>query len=106
MHCKKASEQLEHLTYSYNGHNAPCVENVMLSATYMKAAEDSLFRVKTAQALTHLNFASKELNELSMAPQCAYFAPKIKPFLTTITQLKVEIEMLDSDFLMSLSGQK
>lgn len=93
MHCDQVSKQLEQL--ASNNRNAPCVENVALSATYLDAATKNLWRAKTPQALMHLNFASKELNEMSHMPQCAYFTPKIKPYLVTMVQLKVEMEMLD-----------
>ena len=93
MHCDQVSRQLEQL--ANNNRNVPCVENVALSATYLDAATKNLWHAKTPQALMHLNFASKELNVMSGMPQCAYFIPKIKPFLVTLVQLKVEIEMLD-----------
>lgn len=95
IHCDQVSKQLEQL--ANNNRNAPCVENVALSATYLDAATKNLWRAKTPQALMHLNFASKELNEMSHMPQCGYFAPKIKPYLVTLVQLKVEIEMLDQN---------
>lgn len=93
VHCEVVSRQLEQLAYS--NRNASCVENVTLSATYLGAAAKNLWRNNPSQALMHLNFASKELSEMYAAPQCAWFAPKIRPYLTSLIQLKVEMEMLD-----------
>lgn len=93
MHCDQVSRQLEQM--ASNNRNAPCVENIALSAVYLDATARNLWHTKTPQALMHLNLASKELNMMSRMPQCAYFAPKINPYLVTMIQLKVEIEMLD-----------
>jgi len=92
-HCRDISEAL--LRLAHWNKTAPCTESVELSAKYLELAANSVRQDQIPYALMHLNFATKELNDLSNRTQCAYFAIKIKPHLVTLAQLSVDVESLD-----------
>ena len=92
-HCRDTSEAL--LRLSHWNKTAPCTESVELSAKYLELAANSVRQDQIPYALMHLNFAMKELNDLSNRTQCAYFAIKTKPHLVTLAQLSIDVESLD-----------
>lgn len=92
-HCRDTSAELMRLAH-WNK-TAPCVESVELSAKYLELAANSIRQDEIPYALMHLNFASKELNDLSNRTQCAYFAIKTKPHLVKLAQLSIDVESLD-----------
>lgn len=94
MHCQIASEQLVDLTL--RNRDVTCVENVSLTATYLEAAAQNAWRNKTDQALMYVDMASNELNDITLDKRCAYLATKVKPFIATVKQIKVEMDMLNS----------
>ena len=92
-HCRDTSEAL--LRLSHWNKTAPCTENMELSAKYLELAANSVRQDQIPYALMHLNFATKELNDLSHRTQCAYFAIKTRPHLVTLAQLSIDVESLD-----------
>ena len=92
-HCRDTSEAL--LRLAHWNKTAPCTESVELSAKYLELAANSVRQDQIPYALMHLNFATKELNDLSNRTQCAYFAIKTKPHLVTLAQLSIDVESLD-----------
>lgn len=94
MHCQMASEQL--MDISMRNRNVSCVENVSLTATYLEAAAKNAWRNKTDQALMYVGMAANELNDMALDKRCVYLAPKVKPYIVTLKQIKIEIDLLDS----------
>ena len=92
--CEQVGRQLEQLADS--NQSAPCVESIELSSMYLEAAAKNLRRYKAPQASMNLNFALKEMTDLSATTKCAYFVPRVKPYIATVFQLKSDVEMLDS----------
>ena len=91
--CQQVSEDLMQLVH--RNLTLPCGEPVKLSAKHLELAVDNLRQKQIQHALSQVSNALKILRELDIKTQCSYFRIKTKPYLSSLAQLRNQIQLLE-----------
>lgn len=72
---------------------SPCAGDLDIAAAYVEAAGMSLHYEKVAQAIKSLDYAVRELGEISYSrTHCAMLAPRVKYILAGVVRARGELE--------------
>jgi hypothetical protein len=89
--CASIARELHDLIYVNS--SSPCVGDLDIVSAHIEVADLSLHNAKIEQALQSLDYASRELNEISyIRTYCAPIAPSAKHILADVIRTRGDIE--------------
>ena len=89
--CSSIAGEIHDLIHAH--FNSPCAGDLDIAAAHIEAADMSLDRGKVEQALKSLDYAARELGEISHTrTYCAELSPDVKHILANVIRTRGDIE--------------